>query len=144
MHYHLANFGADNKQVIHSHLVYVYSNDAAALQRLVQAGNDYVWNVQFQHAQLTRPPGIVLLKQPKYQYRTYFRERYQDTEPLRKFLKNRTDCFGYSKEFGHRLTDYRFYVQRHHFVDHHSAADAMMLNLVCANIVRETLPIQTK
>lgn len=144
MHYRLTNLGVDNKQIIHSHCVYVYANDPVALKRLVRAGDDYVWGAQFQQAQITRPQGVVQLKESKYQYRTYFRERYQDTEPLRKFLKNRTDCFGYTREFGRRLNDYRFYVQRHHFVDHHSAADALMLNMVCANIVRETLPIQTK
>lgn len=144
MHAHLTNLGADNKQIIHSHSVHVYANDPAALKRLVRAGDDYVWGARFQQAQLTRPQGVVQLKESKYQYRTYFRERYQDTEPLRKFLKNRTDCFGYTREFGRRLNDYRFYVQRHHFVDHHSAADAVMLNMVCADIVRETLPIQTK
>jgi hypothetical protein len=144
MHYHLANIGSDSKQVIHSHSVYVYANNPVALRRLVRAGSDYVWGEQFQQARLTRPQGVVQLKESKYQYRTYFRERYQDTEPLRKFLKNRTDCFGYTREFGRRLHDYKFCVQRHHFVDHHSAADAVMLNMVCADIVRETLPIQTK
>lgn len=144
MHYHLTDFGADHKQVIHSHSVYVYANNPAALQRLVRAGDDYIQNARFQQAQLTCAPGIVQLKQSQYQYRTYFRERYQDTEPLRKFLKNRTDCFGYTREFGRRLLDHKFCVQRHNFVDHHSAADAVMLNLICANIVRTTLPIQAK
>lgn len=144
MQRHLMNFGADSKQVIHSHSIYVYANNPAALRRLVKAGDDYVWGAQFSQARLTRPQGVVQLKESKYQYRTYFKERYQDTEPLRKFLKNRTDCFGYTREFGRRLLDYKFYVQRHHFVDHHSASDAVMLNMVCADIVRETLPIQTK
>lgn len=140
----LANFGADHKKIIHSHSVYVYSNDSAALQKLVQDGADYVWGAQFQQAQLTRPSGVVQLKESKYQYRTYFKDRYQNTESLRTFLKDRTDCFGYTKEFGRRLNDYKFYVHRYCFVDHHSAADALMLNLVCADVVRETLPIQTK
>jgi hypothetical protein len=144
MHYHLANIGSDSKQVIHSHSVYVYSNNPAALRRLVKSGDGYVLGAQFYQARLTRPQGVVQLKESKYQYRTYFKERYQDTEPLRKFLKNRTDCFGYTREFGRRLLDYKFCVQRHNFVDHHSAADALMLNMVCADIVRETLPIQTK
>jgi hypothetical protein len=144
MHHHLTNFGADHKQVIHGHSVYVYANSPAALQRLARAGDGYVWGAQFQQVQITRPQGVVQLKESQYQYRTYFRERYQDTEPLRKFLKNRTDCFGYTREFGRRLLDYKFCVQRHNFVDHHSASDAVMLNMVCADIVRETLPIQTK
>ena len=144
MHHHLMNFGADHKQIIHSHSVHVYANNPAALQRLVKSGDGYVWGAQFQQAQITRTPGVVQLKESKYQYRTYFKERYQDTEPLRKFLKNRTDCFGYTREFGRRLNDYRFCVQRYNFVDHHSASDAIMLNMVCPDIVRETLPIQTK
>jgi hypothetical protein len=144
MHHHLVNFGADHKQIIHSHSVYVYANNPAALRRLVQAGDDYTWGAQFQQAQLTKPSGVVQLKESKYRYRTYFRERYGNTEPLRKFLKARTDCFGYTREFGRKLNDFKFYVQRHNFVDHHSAADALMLNMVCADIVRETLPIQTK
>lgn len=144
MHAHLANLGVDNKQIIHSHSIHVYANDPAVLQRPVRAGDDYLWGARFQQAQLTLPSGVVQLKESQYQYRTYFKERYQDTEPLRKFLKNRTDCFGYTKEFGRRLLDYKFCVQRHHFVDHHSASDAVMLNMVCADVVRETLPIQTK
>lgn len=144
MHYHLINFGADHKQVIHSHTIYVYANNPAALKRLVKSGDGYVWGAQFYQARLTRPSGVVQLKESNYQYRTYFRERYQDTETLRKFLKDRTDCFGYTREFNRRLNDYKFCVQRHHFVDHHSASDAVMLNLVCAGVVRETLPIQTK
>lgn len=144
MHYHLANLGTEHKKVIHSHSIHVYANDPAALRRLVKAGDNYIRDAQFQQARLTLPQGVVQLKESNYQYRTYFRDRYQDTEPLRKFLKDRTDCFRYTKEFGRRLSDFRFYVQRHHFVDHHSASDALMLNLVCADVVRETLPIQTK
>ncbi len=144
MHYHLSNFDADNKQVIHTHSVHVYANNVAALRRLVKAGDGYTWGAQLHQACLTLPQGVVQLKESKYQYRTYFKDRYQNTEPLRNFLKDRTDCFGYTKEFGRRLKDYKFYVQRHHFVDHHGASDALMLNLVCADVVRETLPIQTK
>lgn len=144
MHCLLSNFGADHKQVIHSHTIYVYANNPAALKRLVKSGDGYVWGAQFHQARLTRPSGVVQLKESKYQYRTYFKERYQNTDTLRKFLKDRTDCFGYTREFGRRLNDYKFCVQRHNFVDHHSASDALMLNLVCADVVRETLPIQTK
>lgn len=144
MHYHLTNLGIEHKQVIHSHSIHVYANNPAALCRLAKAGDDYIWGVQFQQARLTLPQGVVQLKESKYQYRTYFKERYQNTESLRKFLKDRTDCFGYTKEFKLRLNDFKFYLQRHHFVDHHNAADALMLNLVCADVVRETLPIQTK
>jgi len=144
MHHHLMNFGADHKKVIYSHTVHVYANDPAALKHLVKAGDGYVWGAQFQQVQITRPPGVVQLKESQYQYRTYFKERYDNTELLRNFLKDRTDCFGYTKEFERRLNDFRFHVQRHHFVDHHGAGDALMLNLVCADVVRETLPIQTK
>ena len=144
MHAHLTNLGVDNKQIIHSHSIHVYANDPAVLQRLVRAGDDYVWGARFQQAQLTLPADVVQLKESQYQYRTYFKERYNNTESLRKFLKDRTDCFGYTREFGLRLRDFKFYVQRHHFVDHHSASDALMLNLVCADVVRKTLPIQTK
>jgi len=143
LHDRLAQFGADNQVVIHSNTVYVYSNDTHRLARLNQL--EYVNYQKGTRATVDQPRDRILLVNPRHQYRTYFRDRYQGAEPLRKFLLTRKDCFAYTPGFEHKLIGpHKFYVQRHCFVEHDNASDALMLNLVCPGIVRETLPIQAK
>jgi hypothetical protein len=143
LHDRLAHFGADHQVVIHSNTVYVYSNDIHRLSRLSEL--EYVSYQKGTQSTVDQPRDRIILTKPQYQYRTYFKDRYQDTEPLRKFLLTRQDCFSYTRGFDHRLrSTSRFFVQRHCFVDHNNASDALMLNLVCPGIVRETLPIQAK
>jgi hypothetical protein len=143
LHDRLANFGTNHQVVIHSNTVYVYSNNTHQLARLSDL--DYVSHQKGTQALIDQPRDRVMLTNPQHQYRTYFRDRYQGTEALRKFLLTRTDCFAYTTGFRHRLlSSHKFFVQRHCFVDHDNAGDALMLNLICADIVRKTLPIQTK
>ena len=143
LHDRLAHFGADHQVVIHSNIVYVYSNDTHRLARLSEL--EYVSHQKGTQATVDQPQDRILLTKPQHQYRTYFRDRYQGTESLRKFLLTREDCFTYTNGFRHRLIGpHKFFVQRHCFVDHDNASDALMLNLVCPGIVRETLPIQAK
>ena len=143
LHDRLAQFGADHQVVIHSSTVYVYSNDTHHLSRLSEL--EYISCQKGTQATVDQPRDRVLLANPQHRYRTYFRERNLDTEPLRKFLLTRKDCFAYTPGFNLRLiSSYKFFVQRHCFVDHDNASDALMLNLVCPGIVRETLPIQAK
>jgi hypothetical protein len=143
LHDRLAHFGADHQVVIHSNTVYVYSNDRYRLCKLNQL--EYISHQKGTQARIDQPRDRILLTKSQHQYRTYFRDRYQGTEPLRKFLLTRTDCFAYTTGFRHRLiSPHKFFVQRHCFVDHDNAGDALMLNLICADIVRKTLPIQTK
>ena len=143
LHNRLANFGADHQVVIHSSTVYVYSNDAHQLTQLSEL--EYVGQQKGTQATVDQPRDRILLTNPQHRYRTYFRERHSDTEPLRKFLLTRKDCFAYTPGFKHRLNSpYKLFVQRHCFVDHDDPNDALMLNLVCPGIVRETLPIQAK
>lgn len=143
LHYRLAHFGADHQVVIHSNTVYVYSNDTHRLTRLSEL--EYISHQKGTCALIDQPQDRILLTKPQHQYRTYFKDRYQGTELLRKFLLTREDCFAYTNGFRHRLIgSHKFFVQRHCFVDHNNASDALMLNLVCPGIVRETLPIQAK
>ena len=143
LHDRLANFGADHQVVIHSNTVYVYSNDTQRLAGLNQV--EYVSHQKGTQATVDQPQDRILLANPQHQYRTYFRDRYQGAEPLRKFLLTRKDCFSYTTGFRLRLSGpHNFVVQRHCFVDHDNAGDALMLNLVCPGIVRKTLPIQAK
>jgi hypothetical protein len=143
LHDRLAQFGVDHQVVIHSSTVYVYSNDTHHLSRLSEL--EYISCQKGTQATVDQPRDRVLLANPQHRYRTYFRERNLDTEPLRKFLLTRKDCFAYTPGFNLRLiSSYKFFVQRHCFVDHDNASDALMLNLVCPGIVRETLPIQAK
>ena len=143
MHDRLENLGKDHHVVIYSNNVYVYCNDSEKLAELTTA--EYIVPNKGTRALLTIPRNRVLLFEPKHRYRTYFKERYKDTEPLRKFLLARKDCFSYTNNLAIKLTyPDRFFVQRHYFVDHDDPKDALMLNIVCPGIVRETLPIEAK
>jgi len=143
LHDRLAHFGADHQVVIHSGTVYVYSNDTHQLTQLSEL--EYVGQQKGTQATVDQPRDRIMLTNPQHRYRTYFRDRLQDAEPLRKFLLTRKDCFAYTPGFNLRLiSPYKFFVQRHCFVDHDDPNDALMLNLVCPGIVRETLPIQAK
>ena len=143
LHDRLAHFGADHQVVIHSNTVYVYSNDTQRLSVLNRL--KYASHQKGTQATVDQPQDRILLVNPQHQYRTYFKERHLGTEPLRKFLLTRKDCFSYTTGLRLKLiSPHKFYVQRHCFVEHDNASDALMLNLVCPGIVRETLPIQAK
>ena len=129
------------KVIFYQGTVYVYSNHLEQLEDLISYG-------EIKQAEVSLPKDVILLKNPKWHYRTYFNELRLDSsqsKTIRNFLRNRKDAFGRSNFFDYKLdTAMFFYIMSYNFVDHDNIQDALMLNLVCPGIVRKTLPIQAK
>lgn len=126
--------------------VYIYSNSVADLQSL--SALPYAQDCWATQAVINRARDTLLLKNPKYQYRTFLRERFMTKENmniLSKFLLSRGDCFRITEELHRKLSKgNNFYTLSHYFVDHNNMQDLVMLQLVCPGIVRKTLTIKAK
>lgn len=126
--------------------IYIYTNDVALLETISQS--PAATDAKYSQAVVDLPNDVVLLKQSKYQYRTYFKSTLISTESstrVKSFLLDRTDCYRFTPGFKYMLqTRKQMYFRDYHFVDHHGPGDMLMLALVCPGIVRKTMPIQTK
>jgi len=126
--------------------MYLYTNDVALLETIAQS--PAVTDAKYSQAVVNRPSDVVVLKQSKYQYRTYFKSKLVSAESstrVRSFLLDRTDCYRFTPRLKYMLeTRKEMYFRDYYFVDHHGPGDMLMLALVCPGIVRKTMPIQTK
>jgi len=61
------------KMVFFHNFITVYTNNLGLHGRLMAC--DWIESVDLKRAELDLPPGTILLKNPQYQYRTYFRGR---------------------------------------------------------------------
>ena len=126
--------------------MYIYTNDVALLEAISQS--PAVTDAKYSQAVVDLPSDVVVLKQSKYQYRTYFKSKSVSTEAsarVRKFLLDRTDCYRFTPGLKHMLqTRQQMYFRDYYFVDHNGPGDMLMLAMVCPGIVRKTMPIQTK
>lgn len=128
------------------HWAYVYHNDTQELERIAQA--PYLGQLCLGQAAVVRPRDVIVKRKPQYGYRTYFRERlFKDMEKGRNFrdFLRRQDQLSCSGALERSLENEKyFYLQRHHYVEHDSPQDALLLNLHTPNIVRKTVPVQAK
>ena len=126
--------------------MYIYTNDVALLETIAQS--PAVTDAKYSQAVVDLPSDVVVLKQSKYQYRTYFKSTSISTESstrVRNFLLDRTDCYRFTPGLRYMLeTRKQMYFRDYYFVDHNGPSDMLMLALVCPGIVRKTMPIQTK
>ena len=127
--------------------IYIYTNDVALLETIAQS--PAVIDARYSQAVVDCPSDVVVLKQSKYQYRTYFKSKLVSTEAsvqVRKFLLDRSDCYRFTPGVKWMLQQQhrRMYFRDYYFVDHNDPKDVLMLALVCPGIVRKTMPIQTK
>jgi len=134
------------KLVVSYGIMYIYSNDISVLQRF--ADLPYVKFCNAVQSVVDRPRDVVLISNPKFRYRSYFKERYieqEDRDRLLNFLDLRKDTFKITHTLrAHLKRNQWHWVQRHHFVDHNDAKDITMLSLVVPGLIRKTLPVQAK
>lgn len=141
------------KTVVSFGTVSVYTNRRRLANRLIDLGNDGVILRLVRQAVITRPAGVVQLRESQYAYRTYLRERKyskDQREMLANFLNSRRDTLRVSPA----LSDWansKFvgyvrnlsYSRSYYFVDHDHPNEGTMLSLVMPGIVRKTMPIET-
>ena len=140
----LSNSNHDYKRIVYADWQYVYSNHEPLLEQL--ASLSFLKNVKTTQAQAILPRDVVLLKNSRYQFRSYFSGRWfnkEEVSAIKNFLSSRGKQFRTTPGVRSRLNGDFFYPNDWMFVDHHSQQDAFMLNLVVSQCIRKTLPIQT-
>ena len=141
------------KTVVSFMTVSVYTNHRDLADRLVTLGNDGVRVRLVRQAVISRPANVVQLRESKYAYRTYFKERKYSLEQrlmLVNFLNARKDtlhpCGALVSWLTGQFLGYvqnRSYSRSHYFVDHDHPNEGTMISLVMPGIVRKTMPIET-
>lgn len=133
------------KILFYSNWVYIYTDDQSWLEQTAQ--QSWVSKPTASQAVVNRPRDTVLLKNPQYLYRSYFRDKTltnEQRQSLCKFLLSRSDCFGYTPNLESRLQNKYFYSMSHYYVDHNDMKDLVLLSLVLPGLIRKTLSIQAK
>jgi hypothetical protein len=138
----LLNTFSDFKLVVSINHAQVYTNDIQLVDQLDNL--DSLHNKHYSLAEITRPPNTIRLKNPKHQYRSYFKISKiseQQKDSLVKFLTNQQDFIRLSPALitwidgpFHRTQDY-------FFIDHNEMSWLTMVALVCPGLVRKTQQI---
>jgi len=136
------------KLTLSGNWAYVYTNDVDLISRF-ETQCPYARIRFVKQAEISEPRDVVLLKDAKYAYRTYFKSRWvEDHEliALDNFFavqneENIKPC-GSFKNFLKSNVKYRsHWMADHYFVDHNDPGYPLMLNLLLTKSVRKTLPI---
>ena len=134
------------KLVISFGIMYIYSNDIPVLQRLSKL--KFVQFCNAVQATVDRPRDVILKTDPKFKYRSYFKEKVleeHERDRLLNFLESRRDIFGFTSTLKNTLNRYRVHwLPRHLFIEHNDPKDITMLSLVVPGLIRKTMSVQAK
>jgi hypothetical protein len=127
--------------------MFVYTNDADDYERIQKI--PHIDMGSYREALVTQPAGVLLRRNPKYLYRSYFREKRMDPKQGQEFLQfvlSRGDYFNLDLSSRYRLGSgrHRYPFARHSYIEHNSPLDVTMLEMVMPGAIRQTLPIQAK
>jgi hypothetical protein len=127
---------------------FYYTNDAGDINLLARCPEARV--VSFREADVCLTDGVLIRKNNPFQYRTYFRER-RIADPAQgvAFLEKITaygDYFGLNPTTRLRLAlgRHSYPFTRHSYIDHNSAADRVMLEMILPGFLGRTIAIQAK
>lgn len=127
--------------------MFVYTNDANDYAKIRKIAHAEVGS--YREALVTQPEGVLLRRNPKYQYRSYFREKrmlIEKSQEFAQFVDSRGDYFNLDRSTRARLTSGRHHYpfSRHSFIEYNNPLDLTMLEMVLPGAIRQTLPIQAK
>lgn len=132
------------KLIVTINQAYVYTNDTIMINRLDRM--PCLNHKSYARALITRPKDTVVLKNPKYQYRSYFKTvnlTAQQKDHLESFLINQANHVRLSPAL-QKWIDHSFTrVQDYFFVDHDTQNWLTMLSLVQPGIIRKTMHIMS-
>jgi hypothetical protein len=141
------------KAVISFNVLSLYTNDLRLADQFDQLDNPGVRPHLVRQAVITKPAGVIQLKESKHGYRTYLRERKYSKDQrdmLLNFLEAREGTLrpcGALMSWLRQQPKYYLanlnYSRSHYFVDHDHPNEGTMLSLVMPGIVRKTMPIET-
>jgi hypothetical protein len=151
----LATETPPKKMVFFNNYLTVYTNNLGLHGRLMSC--DWIESVDLKRAELNLPPDTILLKNPQYQYRTYFRGRSlgkTQKARLAAWVTTQGDDIAASKSLREFLDIEtrapRVYwwrsdaTESYYYIEHNSLQYETMLSMVCPGMVRKTLPIVKK
>jgi hypothetical protein len=143
------------KLVFFNNTITVYTNDLGLYDRLIE--NDWAGFVFSKQAELDLPPDTILLKNPQYQYRTYFRGRSfgkQQKARLATWITTQGKDVSASKSLRTfleiELNPIRTLwwrndaTESYYYIEHNSLQYETLLSMICPGMVRKTLPIVKK
>jgi hypothetical protein len=138
----LRNSGVDFKLVISSNYGWVYTNSSELINKLkpmrMLTGKKYT------EAVIDRPKNTILLKNPRHQFRSYFKITKitsQQKDMLINFLNNQQSNIRIGPALATWITSAFHRTQDYFFVDHDEMSWLTMLALVHPGIIRKTQQI---
>ncbi len=125
----------------------LYTNDMSIVDQVCKL--EHVVVSSFRTAQVTIPRDTVMIRSPKFQYRTYFRERevFADKKAsLIAWVNAQQDEIGLSPATRHWLSSpprpwRRSWMQRYYYIEHNNLHYETMLSLIMPGHVRKTVPV---
>ena len=151
----LATETPPKKMVFFNNYLTVYTNNLGLHGRLMAC--DWIESVDLKRAELNLPPDTILLKNPQYQYRTYFRGRSlgkTQKSRLAAWVITQGNDIAASKSLqaflNIEISPKQMYYWRgdatesYYYIEHNSLQYETMLSMICPGMVRKTLPIVKK
>ncbi len=136
------------KLTLSSNWAYVYSNDIDFISRF-ESQCPYAQVRFVKQAEVSEPRDVVMLKDTKYAYRTYFKSRWVEDHELvaldNFFTAQNEDnikpCGSFKKFLKSNVMYRSHWLADHYFVDHNDPGYPLMINLLLTKSIRKTLPI---
>jgi len=129
------------KLVNYGQCAFLYSNNLNWLEQIsILPGVD---QPAFVKAVVSRPRDTVVLKNPAFSNRTYFKDvviNKSEKSAILAFFKQQQDI-KLSPGFAKWVSSNSLYIMRYMFVDHNHKAFLTMLGLICPRLVRKTVDI---
>lgn len=138
----LLNSSAEFKLVVSVDQAYVYTNDVSLIDQIDCL--QILRNKTYSRAKKTRPANTIQLKNPRHEFRSYFKVTKLSTSQkdyLMDFLHNQRTHIRTSPALQQWLDHPFNRTQDYFFVDYNSASWLSMLSLVSPGIVRKTMHI---
>ena len=138
----LRNSGVDLKLVVSSNCGWVYTNSLELINQLKPMR--MLTGKKYSKAVIDRPKNTILLKNPRHQFRSYFKITKitnQQKNTLINFLNNQQSSIRISPALATWITSTFYRTQDYFFVDHDEMSWLTMLALVHPGIIRKTQQI---
>lgn len=137
------------KLVVSGRCLRLYTNDPMLLSDLDRL--PWLRSTKFAEKSVTQPKDVLLLKNPRNQWRSYFREMRMESsqrQALKRFLDQQGEirmCSSLTAWLNQPDGAYATrYTREYFFVDYDSQNWPTLLSLVCPRLIRRTLAIQAK
>lgn len=138
----LINSKVEFKLVVSTDYGWLYTNDTALIEQLKQLR--ILTSKSYTEAIINRPKNTIKLKNPKHQFRSYFKPTKLTSlqkENLLNFLANQSSTIRVSPALVEWINSMHYRTQDYFFIDHAEESWLTMLALVHSGLIRKTQQI---